>query len=174
MAVEWSMATPEILELARRIIAEHHPDLREARIAFVRRHGPSRSENKIILGKAKRLTAEMQLHIPYDFIIWVSAGWWLSLTATQREALIDHELSHCKWDIDERQASIAHHDIEEFAHIIERYGFWQPFGDSVEAAAEKAVQATLPLATSPDEPKREGSVGTIDMSKAMEGALEAE
>ena len=44
------------------------------------------------------------------------------MTPEQRRALIDHELSHCSFL--DQVPEMRHHDIEEFKHIIERYGFW--------------------------------------------------
>jgi hypothetical protein len=139
MAVVWTTAPQSVIDQATRIIKAHHPHLVGARIAFVMRSEAPSSGGKVTLGKAKKVSAELQLHFPYDFIIWLARDRYLGLSPLQREALIDHELSHCEWDGD--TARIKGHDVEEFTHIIERYGFWWPSSDSF----EMAVQAALPL-----------------------------
>lgn len=167
MAVTWEEAPQRVLDIARRIIDKHHPNLRFARIAFVMRSEASKSAGRLTLGKAKKVSPELQLHIEYDFIIWVAADWWQRLSPLQREALIDHELSHCKWDIDEKAASLVGHDVEEFTHIIQRYGFWWPMSDDFEVA----VQQHLPL----PKPQRseDGVVGTLDFGKVAQDAAQA-
>lgn len=165
MAVEWSMATPELLDLARRIIAEYHPKLADARILFIMRSEAPVSNGKVTYGKAKKVSAELQVHIDADFIIWFAKDQWLYLRPEQREALMDHELSHCHWD--GLTASMRAHDVEEFTHIIERHGFWWPQSQTF----IKAVQGALPLPASPDEPKREGGVTTLDPGKIDFGRI---
>jgi hypothetical protein len=168
MAVEWSEAPKTVIDIAQRIIAKHHPKLADARIAFIMRSEAPVTNGRATLGKAKKVSAELQVHLDYDFVIWLAKDEWLGLNAVQREALIDHELSHCFWD--GLTASMKGHDVEEFSHIIERYGFWWPHSKPF----EKAVQHALPLVTSMP---REGTVGTIDfgrIAKDAESAMRAE
>lgn len=163
MAVLWTEAEKPVLDLARRVIAQHHPKLADARIIFVMRSEAPASNGKVTYGKAKKLSAEMQVHIYADFIIWFALNEWLGLTAVQREALMDHELCHCQWD--GLAASIRPHDAEVMIPNIVRFGFWWPQASTFESAVKLAIQQPLPLPPSPDEPKREGSVGTIDFGK---------
>lgn len=169
MAVEWYPAPQHVIDVAQHLIARYHEHLKGARIAFIMRSEAPRSGGKLTLGKAKKVSAELQVHIEYDFIIWLAKDWYQRLSALQREALIDHELSHCEW-FDEK-ASIKGHDVEEFAHIIERYGYWWPNSDRF----EMAVQAALPMPKT--ESEKEGAVGTIDfgrIAKEAEAAMRAE
>lgn len=156
MAVEWFRAEKPVLDMAQRIIAEYHPRLADARILFIMRSEAPVSNGRVTYGKAKKVSAELQVHVDADFIIWFAKDQWLYLRAEQREALMDHELSHCQWD--GLTASMRPHDVEEFTHIIERHGFWWPYPKPF----IKAVQAALPLPPSPDEPRREGGVATFD------------
>src|SRR5688572_28074113 len=99
MAVEWTEAPQDVINLAERIIARHHDHLLDARIALIMRSEAQSTNGKLTLGKAKKVSAEQQVHIPYDFIIWLAKDYWESfLSPKQREALLDHELSHCHWD----------------------------------------------------------------------------
>jgi hypothetical protein len=167
MAVEWSEAPDTVIELAERIIERYHKHLKDARIAIVMRSEAPVSGGTVTYGKARKVSAEQQVHIPYDLIIWLAQDRWDAfLSPLQKEALLDHELSHCQWD--GFTASIRGHDVEEFNHIIERYGMWWPGSDQFEAA----VQQALPLQV-----QRTGGVGTIDfgrIAKEAESALRAE
>lgn len=160
MAAEWRTAPHFIIDIAKRLIRQHYPDLLEARIAFIMRSEASKSNGLETIGKAKKVSAELQIHIPFDFVIWLASDAFARLSPNQREALIDHQLCHLQW-ID-NVAKIKGHDFDgEFIDIILRHGLWWPRSDALAVA----VQAALPLPPSPDEPRREGSVGTIDFGK---------
>jgi hypothetical protein len=166
MSVEWSEAPEYVLDIAQRIIGRYHEDLKTARIAFIMRSVAPVANGTVTYGKAKKVSAELRVHIPYDFIIWLAKDEWALLSPTQREALIDHECSHCSWD--GLLASLKGHDVEEFSHIIQRYGFWWPQSHGFAAAVQKA----LPLAPQPT-----GGVGTLDfgrMAQGLEQGLRAE
>ena len=159
MATEWCKAPQTVIDIAKDIIKSYHPDLVEARIAFVMRSTALRSGGKLVLGKARKVTDEQQVHIPYDFVIWLAADMWHTLTPIQKQALIDHELSHCQWDYGEG-AFVRGHDVEEFTHIIERYGFWWPGAEPFENAVTQAMLI-------PVERTGRGSVESIEMPESM-------
>ena len=154
MAATWSEAPAEVIELARRIIDKYHPSLMDASIGFVMRSEAPRVGGKTVLGKTRKVTAEQQVHIDFDFIIWLAEDVWSSLSPRQKEALIDHELSHCKFD--GFTASIVPHDVEEFTHIIDRYGFWWPASDAFEASVQHALELE----------QRQGGVRSMDLRAA--------
>lgn len=162
MAVEWKEAPQLVLDMASRIIDTHHDHLLDAKIFFIMRSEAPISNGRATYGKCKKVSAEMQVHIDADFIIWLAEDTWKSFSVKQREALLDHELSHCQWD--GLNASIRGHDVEEFNHIIERYGMWWPSSDGF----AMAVQAALPLSTD-----RKGGVGTIDFGRIAKDAASA-
>jgi hypothetical protein len=162
MAVEWTKAPQIILELAERIIEQYHPHLKDARIAFIMRSEAPITNGSVTYGKCKKVSPESQLFMDFDYVIWLALDRWITLSPKQKEALVDHELSHCQWD--GLTAKLKGHDVEEFAHIIERYGFWWPQSDQFEAA----VQAALPIEKEP----RHGGVGTIDFGRIAQEAGE--
>ena len=137
MATEWREAPGLVIEMATAIIAEHHPHLLDARIAFIMRSEAPLANGRYTMGKARKVSTEQQVHMPFDFVIWLAEDVWNRLTGLQKQALIDHELSHCMWD--GFVASIRGHDVEEFTHIIERYGFWWPRADDFESAVQTAL-----------------------------------
>lgn len=162
MAVEWTMAPLTVLELAERVIEQFHPHLKDARIAIIMRSEAPNTNGRITYGKCKKVSPESQVFMNFDFVIWLALDRWIMLSPKQKEALLDHELSHCQWD--GLTAKIKGHDVEEFAHIIERHGFWWPQSDQFEAA----VQAALPIA----QEEHFGLVGTIDFGQIAKDAGE--
>lgn len=152
MATVWYPAHQAVIDIAKELIRTHHKELQDARIAFIMRDFAPVSNGRQTMGKARKVTPEQQVHIKYDFVIWLAQNVWNELTALQKTALIDHELSHCSWD-EESGASMLGHDIEEFAHIIERYGFWWPHSGNVQNAMQQAMLL-------PTEPRQ--SNGTVE------------
>src|SRR6266542_465308 len=102
----------------------------------------------------------------HDFLVLIDEGMWRALTAAQRQALVDHELCHCALfvkDDTERPAvwllwtpemdapdeyagqrwGLRAHDVEEFADVLKRHGWWKP--DSREKGfGEIALQLAMP------------------------------
>ena len=128
----------EAAEIAARLIPEWHPHLVDARIVYVFRSEAEIREGKLKLGSCRKvggLNAWLaQSNDPpqpdgNDFFVIELAEpeWHERLSDRQREALVDHELSHayCEWgENEELKLSLVHHDIEEFAVIIDRHGLW--------------------------------------------------
>ncbi|AHD00466.1 hypothetical protein METH_06805 [Leisingera methylohalidivorans DSM 14336] len=90
------------------------------------------------LGKWARARAELQVRqwfteVP-DFIITISAPWWLQAGDAERCALIEHELYHCAQDKDAFGTPkfskstgmpvyvMRGHDVEDFVGVVRRYG----------------------------------------------------
>ncbi len=100
-----------------------HTDLRSARIAYVYRQDMAR-HGKMLLAHIKRAGALMSYLVGFDYIVEVNWTAYRALSALQRVALMDHELSHA---IKENDAwRIIGHDLEEFGSIVQRYGLWYP------------------------------------------------
>lgn len=64
------------------------------------------------------------------FVISVWESGWHELSDSQKIALVDHELCHCKIIDDGDEGSerlvIKPHDIEEFHSVVYRHGQWRP------------------------------------------------
>ena len=118
--------------LSIEIIQECHPDLEQARIGFLFRHDPTLAQGKLVRTQASLIPAKLRLLAGLDFIIWIAQSSWEGMHQETKEALLDHELSHCKMD-DAGNTSLAAHDIEDFIDVIERRGNWtsalQQFSD---------------------------------------------
>lgn len=140
MAAEYFRAGESVIALVAEVVAQHHPDLAEARIGVLMRDVAPRSQGKRVFGRAKSVGPELKVLLPHDFIIWFADDVWDELSEFQRRALVDHELCHCTIDENEK-IKMKSHDLNEFLCIIERYGFWWPQADE----AEQVFQARLNL-----------------------------
>lgn len=145
MNEEWIKAPESVLKLADELIALYHEPLLSANIGFVFRATADRSGEKLVLGKAAKVSPRDKVYNNLDFIIWLAQDWWMGiLTDHQRRALLDHELCHCKFDEESETFKIRPHDIEEFQEIIERYGLWDESLRSAGRTLAVAAQGYLP------------------------------
>jgi hypothetical protein len=166
---EWEEASSSVVHVAQRLIDQYHPWLADARIGFVFRKEAQRSKGKLVLAQAQLVNAKLQVYLEYDFLIWVSKeDWEGQLTAAQREALIDHELSHCVKNLSNDRWDIRPHDVQEFWHILDRHGLWNRDLETGRKAMEKVVQGQLPI-----DPPRTGSVTAVSV-KTFQMAREIE
>lgn len=137
MATEWFKAPDHVLDIVRRLIALYHEPLQDARVGVIMRSEAPVTAGRYTLGAAEKVSTKAQVHVPYDFVIWLANDRFQMLAPLQREALIDHELMHCQWDMD-KGASIRPHDVEEFTEVLERYGYWWPQAEQFAAVAQQA------------------------------------
>ena len=133
---------PAVERIAEELIPKYHEHLEGVRIEYVFRDKASSKGGKVVAGRAHlksglvaylaqdRPSESFDLNDERFFVIEIAEDVWSALEAAQREALVDHELSHCMLDVDEDDGSwdlsIVGHDVEEFAAVIERHGLWQP------------------------------------------------
>lgn len=140
----WTEVSSEVLEIAQDLIQKYHQSLQEARIAFVFRDKASKSANKMVLGKASKVSDKLKAAgLDYDFLIWLAEEEYSELGDEQRRALIDHELSHCSFF--DNVPKMIHHDIEEFRGIIQRYGFWNNSLAEARPTLANALQMRMPI-----------------------------
>ncbi len=164
---QWSEADPSVINTAKMLIKAYHLHLLDARICFVFRKEAQKTNGKDVLAQASKVTAKMQPFFEYDFLIWVSKEDWERSDSAFREALIDHELCHCK--LGENGWKLIRHDVEEFHEIIARHGFWNRSLKKGAAVMKNAAQISLPDFDMQVE--HQGKVTTI-AAEAMRKALE--
>lgn len=133
-------ATKDVVETVERMIKLYHPSLEDADIGVLLRDEAPESDGHITLGMAKKVTPDMRALMPYHFVLWFAEDKWQTLTLTQRDALVDHELCHCRFDAGLGEAKIRKHDFEEFNEIIERHGFWWPGAGATKQAVEEGYR----------------------------------
>lgn len=84
-----------------------------------------------------------------QYVVVLDAEFWGSASVTQREALVWHELAHCRHATDQYDApkydrdgnpvyALVSHDIEAFRSEVERFGAWTPdIADFMRAAGAR-------------------------------------
>jgi len=121
---EYTEVTSEVLNIAKEIIKDFHPYLKECFIGFVFRDEAAISGGKIVLAKTTKAPANIKPYLSeeIDILIIIAKDQWDLLSTEQRRALIDHELCHIS--MNNSGWGIIAHDFEEFKEIIDRYGLW--------------------------------------------------
>ena len=127
-ASKWEHS-PEIAKMAKPVIDEYHPHLVNARIAYIIQDGMQGSSKRPKAGTMAKPAGKATFLHDFDFIMTISRDFWDSKSTGHKEkvALIDHELCHA--DGEEKEDgewkwSIRHHDVEEFAEIVQRRKLW--------------------------------------------------
>lgn len=135
----------EVKAIAEELILNHHEHLSAARIAYLFADRGSKKLGKVLVGKAAKASDLIAHFGQVDFVIIINRETWDALTLRQRDALVDHELCHCrmtKTKTGETRWWIRSHDVEEFAEIIERHGLWFP---DLEKFVKAGQQVALPI-----------------------------
>lgn len=136
--MEYTEATEEMVEMVESVVQKYHTRLDGVSIGVISQDKASKSKGAVVHARAclppKSMKPLLKEH--YDFIICIALDSWQTFTHAQKEALIDHELCHC-WFGDNGPEMIGH-DLEEFAQIIKRHGFWR--GNPTEQAVQEAFE----------------------------------
>jgi hypothetical protein len=143
---EYSKAMPEMVDTVKRVAGECHRRLDGVKIAVIQQDKAASSKGHIVMACASLVTKRFQplLDAKYQFIVCIARDVWDTSDQAKRDALIDHELCHCMTD-DDGAHYIRPHDLEEFADVIERRGFWRK--DYAETAIQSALGLALPSGT---------------------------
>ncbi len=115
-----------VQEKAEELIADYHPHLEAAKIAYLFRTGPWKSRNQTVPGKAAIAQQMWQFLSGIHLVLIINQLVWQNLTNNRRRALLDHQLSHftepktdkagiLKWGTREP-------DLKEFSQVIKRHG----------------------------------------------------
>jgi len=104
------------------LIPPIYNEIATAKIAYLFKEKMGSGE-RIDLGKAKRTSGLLAHLTAYDFVLVFNWTAWKACTPIQRLALVDHELAHCGRG-DDGQWTILHHEVEEFAGVVRRWGLW--------------------------------------------------
>lgn len=192
MATKFTPA-PDVQEIAERYIAEYHAHLIQNAVKMVylfRDDVPVRM-GKNVMGEAKKVTglsaflAGQPAEIDYEeisvnpdaepfFAIIISQPIWDRLTLPQREALIDHELSHCyaeENDEGEVMLKMLAHDLGEFNAVVRRHGLWQEDVEKFLKAAQK-FQGQLSFADAEEDMESSEEMGAVIEFNSVKEATE--
>ena len=139
---------PGMYRLVRDLVAEFHTDIAEAKIAlcWINSVKPDR-DGHLLWGRAKKIgELEKEFH-EHDFVIILNKQVWRTLPEKGKRALVDHELSHCGVECDEKTGEPRYHtkkhDVEDFVGVVRRHGLWKSDLEQFVNAALKREQMPL-------------------------------
>jgi len=129
-----------VAEIAKKLIAKHHPELISANIVYLCRNKAAKSAGRLVPGHVKK-ASPTDAHISRSYfsendednqeanlIITIALEVWNNLQAGQRVALVDHLLTRCVGTEDEKSGemrySIRPPQVQEFPEVAERHGRW--------------------------------------------------
>jgi hypothetical protein len=158
MAAEFYDASDELIELAKKLIEDHHGHLIEANIKYLFRTGNWEVKKRDTWGQAKKVGKEVNFLTGHDFIVLIHQEVWEQLVPEHKEALLDHELQHCSAGTDDAGNKVWYiqgHDVEDFLPIIRRHGLWSPALKKIETALEMRNQTELDFGAPEEVPLEE-------------------
>ena len=146
-----------LFKVLRDLVAAHHRELKDARIALAWSTAWKKDvDGRLTLGKCKKASDLDREFAPFDFVIVLNRTYFedADFSDRQRTAVIDHELCHgqVKYDKtgepekDERGRTIYRlrkHDIEDFAEIAERHGTYKRDIEMFAQALRRSKQTPL-------------------------------
>ncbi len=119
---------------AEPLIREFHDELVEANIIYLCRNKPQKSGGRSVPGSVKKATP-MEKHLgghlfeddkEPDFIMTISLPEWNELNPKQRIAVVDHLLTRCTGEVDEKSGETKYKvrapQVQEFPEVAERNG----------------------------------------------------
>lgn len=153
---------PEVAKIAEELIGSvtEHEQLTYARIEYLFIDKAPKSRGRLVLGRARRVSglgSVLANLTKYDaefcqdptplFVIEIAEDTWQRLDDAGRKALVDHELCHCRVDLDEdldeHVLSTRAHDLEEFAGIIRRHGLWYSAAEEMGSAVMEQLALAI-------------------------------
>jgi hypothetical protein len=140
---------PEVADIAKVLIRDHHSHLEYVRIEYLYATKMQKSKGAGVWGTARKIgglpafLASDDPHLDTEdfFAVIISLPVWELLGEAERAALVDHELCHLWVDEDGKLMTIGH-DLEEFAMVVQRHGFWR---QDISTFMDRAAQLTLDL-----------------------------
>ena len=164
---------PEVEAVAKELIEEHHEVLEDRGpiIDYVMMRSTGKAGSRIfkiqkVTGINAFLAAE---HKPRKFytdsqapervVVMITAFQWQQMGERQQRGLLDHILSHLRYDYERESWVIEPPEFGEFPQVLERHGFWRPGDDFKRFASTMSEQLSM---LPPEElPTREEDQGVL-------------
>jgi predicted metallopeptidase len=123
--IDCYLPAPEVEELARQVIKEHHSHLAEASICFVYRSGKWCGRGRTVTGKALIAPPLWRFLSGCELVLMISEVIFKNLNEEGKVALVDHELSHFNKPLKDKRGTriwtIRDHDVCEFSDVVRRH-----------------------------------------------------
>jgi len=117
----------DVYRVMEGVIEREHTHLAEAMIYILFDNKKRKSGDRYVLARIKATSEELKAFAVnehgqmYDYVMFLDKEVWLRISESDREALVYHELCHCKVAEDAtNQYKIQGHEIETFYAEIER------------------------------------------------------
>lgn len=124
-----------VRSIADDLIKNHHPHLVNVPIEYVFRSKHKKKGGAEVWGTASKVGGrnawlktpieERSMTADEFFVLEIAKDIWLKLDELRQIALVDHELSHMNVNDETGKLEILPHDLEDFAHIVRRHGFYR-------------------------------------------------
>jgi hypothetical protein len=122
--------------IAEKLIPKHHPEIASANIIYLCRNKAQKQGGNPVPGTVKKASPlERRIGGSYfkddeepHFIMTIALDVWNDLQPNQRVALVDHLLTRCVGEEDEKSGemkySVRPPQVQEFPEVVERNGRW--------------------------------------------------
>jgi hypothetical protein len=144
---DYWLVPEEIVEVAKRLISDHHPEAANAKICFLFRKRHTSMNGHVRAGSCSKQSLREKLLHGFDYVIQLAWDLWVMFDERQREALMLHEICHIFKDGEASPSwKIEGHNVEEFSKVIEVYGLWEPNLEAMAAAVSPHIGAPQQIA----------------------------
>lgn len=137
---------PEVQHIAERIIGEHHPHLRTARMRYLM---SDTTKSKVVLCDPERrywTSGESEdVEQGADWLVLVETDEWEALSEPGRGCLVDELLEQCGQEENEKTGAmrwVKRKGVTVYPAVLRRRGFWRAEHKPIELVAK---QPELPL-----------------------------
>ena len=119
-----------VREIASRILPSAHPHLATARILYIFRDKAAKEGNKPLAGEVSKVSGVNEYLLKADFLMVIAQDLWNEMDGNRRDALVDHLLTYCYGEEDEKDPGapmkwrIRRPDVKEFTEVLNRRGKW--------------------------------------------------
>ena len=118
----------EVEKIASKLIAKHHTHLASCNIAYLFVNREMKKSGRVVVATAEKISKKQKALSKFDFLITVGFPTWQELSEPIRLAVVDHELSHCWVEDDEKTGETKYrtlpHEVEEFTGVLRRHGLY--------------------------------------------------
>jgi hypothetical protein len=173
-----SEAPEEVYELLTDVVGKLHSDLGDSEPLILFKHNGWKSKGKVVFAKIKILGDDLRTTMNKDFILFLNADFWKTLSDPQKLYILDHQLSTIDVTTDKHddpktamdgrpKLKSLPHDIEAYAAVIKRHGAIMEDVKRLALSLKETNQLTIEDVAAaaeektPEEP-REGVKGTIN------------
>jgi hypothetical protein len=136
MASELTMASADVVNTMKDLIAKYHPHLASIvdDIAIIFKEKAGSAGEKVVAGKTSKANPVVVCLAdkPWKFVITLAADVWSELDDKQKLALLDHHLCGIKGSEDDQSGEMKFFlqppDVEFYKEEVERHGLWRTSG----------------------------------------------